>query len=80
MFFAVDCAEGELRLVGGDHEYEGRVEICLSGEWGTVCDDIWSGENAKVVCNQLGLNYSGKGLFMLVSFIYVTIPARQCKR
>lgn len=58
--FAVDCAEGDLRLVGGEHEYEGRVELCLSGTWGTVCDDIWNSQNAEVVCNQLGFNFSGE--------------------
>lgn len=58
--FAVDCGEGDLRLVGGEHDYEGRVELCLSGTWGTVCDDIWNSQNAQVVCNQLGFNFSGE--------------------
>ena len=46
--------EGEIRLVGGDNT-SGRVEICLDGGWGTVCDNGWDKDDARVVCRQLGL-------------------------
>ena len=43
-------------MIGGSNDNEGRVEVCVLGQWGTVCDDGWSQQNAKVACNQLGID------------------------
>lgn len=51
---AEGTAEGNIRLRGGSSRKEGRVEIFHQGEWGTVCDDYWKKENARVVCYELG--------------------------
>ena len=53
------CTTGQPRLVGGNVENEGRVEVCINGSWGTVCDIEWDGTDAAVVCTQLGYLHEG---------------------
>ncbi|XP_053313975.1 lysyl oxidase homolog 3 isoform X7 [Spea bombifrons] len=45
----------KIRLAGFPRKHnEGRVEIFYNQEWGTICDDDFSMENAHVLCRQLG--------------------------
>ena len=55
----VDCGDGDVRLIGSS--LEGRLEVCYSGVWGTVCNRGWANTpNSAVVCNQLGHSSLGE--------------------
>ena len=52
-----------MRLVGGRHPREGRLELCSGGSWGTVCNENWDISDAVVVCRQLdpvGFDFNGE--------------------
>ena len=38
----------------------GRVEVCYSNSYGSVCDNGWDIINAGVVCRQLGFKFSSE--------------------
>ena len=69
------CTYGAVRLMGGSNQYEGRVEVCINNQWGTVCDDSWGSTDATVVCEQLGYAYTG---CMFLSKLAKTQPTCMC--
>ena len=56
--------------MGGVNTTEGRVEICVNGAWGTVCDQGFTKEEAIVVCRQLGL-LNESSMFTIYIYIYL---------
>jgi len=72
---AVKCTEDYVRLVHDgsnnkilikDSVSQGRVEMCIGGDFHTVCDTGWSNIDASVLCSELGFSRYGK--FVRVNF------------
>ena len=62
-----DCTDGDVRLVGGVHNFQGTVQICLDSVWCLVAQNGWDDNDAKVVCKQLkGYNPSGRLILLKI--------------
>ena len=53
-YIIINCTFSGYRLVGGCTAAQGRVEVFFDGQWGSVCDDGFSTDEALVVCRSCG--------------------------
>lgn len=56
LFFYTVCDDGDLRISGVSSLLEGSIEICINNSYGSVCDDFWDIQDARVACRQLGFS------------------------
>ncbi|XP_076082552.1 scavenger receptor cysteine-rich domain superfamily protein-like [Mytilus galloprovincialis] len=47
------CRATNVRLSGGSHTMEGRVEIKIDGTWSSLCDEEWNDNEATIICKML---------------------------
>lgn len=47
-----------MRLVNGNNDGQGRIEIHREGHWGTICDQGFAVKEGKVICRMLGFDDS----------------------
>lgn len=52
----VACTNGDVRIVDGDRPGRGRLELCMNGQWGTICRTGFNRPDASVACRQLGFS------------------------
>ena len=53
------CHVGDIQLTGtGSNVSKGNVELCILNQFNAICGNVWSSNDAKVVCRQLGFNSS----------------------
>ena len=58
------CRNGDLWLVDGTSDREGRLEMCYNYQWGTVCDDYWTQSSTNVACRELGFYDGANGSYI----------------
>ena len=65
------CYDGQLRFsniiygstLAGASYVQGRVEVCVSGIFGAICDVGWDQLDAQVACREFGYNSTSLGMF-----------------
>ena len=55
-----NCTDGSVRLVNGVDAKPGKLEICVEGVYGGVCNEHWTKSGSEVICKQLGLSSTSK--------------------
>ena len=73
-----ECNDTDIRLVGGSRPNEGRVEYCIEGVWGTVCDDFGDRNYALVICRQLELPTESKQGQDCCSYVLTFLQLCRC--
>ena len=73
------CSDGDLKLVGGISETEGRLEVCFGQRWGTIHGDGWTQADTQVACRQLGYSTSGMLFYLATAIRFVVCIMYSCQ-
>ncbi len=60
-----DHQSGQFRLMDGN---EGRLEVCVGGQWRGVCTASLSNTTAGEICTRLGFSGDGIIMFMVINY------------
>ena len=66
------CRDGDIKLVGRNSPYEGRLEMCFDKRWTVVGGNGWGSTDTKVACKELGrkFGYTPLGIYMCMPVWY----------
>ena len=67
---AANCSTGVVRLVSNTDDSKGRVEVCFSNVWGTICSNKFGSKEAQVICHQLGFPRQGQFINIQILHFY----------
>ena len=59
----LDCTNKDLRLADGPSYREGRVAVCMNGQWRSVCVEGSGNTEAGLICARLGFPSDGKNYY-----------------
>ena len=62
----IECEEQSMKLEDGGAATEGRLEVCVEGIWGTVCELNYDKVEARITCRQLGFEGGSESLFSTI--------------
>ena len=62
IILVIECLEGEMQLVPANTYTDniGRIEVCINGTWGIICQRLFDDADASVICKNLGYSFYGK--------------------
>ena len=61
-----NCTDGDVRLVDGPTNNEGRIEYCNKGSWSALCTNYYlSHKSAHAVCRALGYVINSSKITMI---------------
>ena len=77
-WFVINTDTKDIRLQGGSHPLEGRVEVRVQGQWRTVCDEGWDDLDATTVCRML-TDFPIDGYIDVATIMFIIIMPEKCE-